>query len=136
MRLSEYGHVVQACWDAILQHYPHVMLDAFVVMPNHMHGILVITDPNLAADAVGAGSPRPCDVDDEPTRRPTLGQMVAYFNYQSTKQINAIRRAPGTKVWQRNYWERVIRNKKEGDRIRRYIEANPARWFWDRYHMD
>ncbi len=62
--------------------------------------------------------------------------MVAYFKYQSTKQINAIRRAPGTKVWQRNYWERVIRNKKEGDRIRRYIEENPARWFWDRYHMD
>ena len=136
MRLSEYGHVVQACWDAIPQHYPHVMLDAFVVMPNHMHGILVITDSGLATDAVGAGLPRPYDMDDEPTRRPTLGQMVAYFKYQSTKRMNAIRRAPGTKVWQRNYWERVIRNKKEGDRIRRYIEENPVRWFWDRYHVD
>ena len=54
MRLNENGDIVQACWEAIPQRYPHVMLDAFVVMPNHMHGILVITDPGIAADAVGA----------------------------------------------------------------------------------
>ena len=62
--------------------------------------------------------------------------MVAYFKYQSTKRMNAIHRTPGTKVWQRNYWERVIRNTGELDRIRRYIEENPLRWYWDRYHPE
>ena len=136
MRVNEYGDIVHTCWGAIPRRYHHVMLDTFVVMPNHMHGILIITDPSIAADTVGAGSSRPYDANDKPSHPHTLGQMIAYFKYQSTKQINARRGTPGTKVWQRNYWERVMRNNKELDRIRQYIEENPVRWHWDRYRVD
>lgn len=139
MRLGQYGHMVQTCWEALPGRYTHIMLDAFVVMPNHMHGILIITDPNISA--VGAGSPRPYSTestqrDEEPLRLHTLGQMVAYFKYQSTKHINQMRRTPGTKVWQRNYWERIIRGGDEMDRMRQYIDENPARWYGDRLYVE
>ena len=63
-----------------------------------------------------------------------MGQIVAYYKYQTTKAINLIRGMPGTKFWQRNYWEHVIRNEAEMDRIREYIETNPARWSDDQLH--
>jgi len=66
-----------------------------------------------------------------PPLRPTLGQIVAYFKYQTTKAINQMRDMPGAPVWQRNYWEHVIRNEAELARIRQYIADNPARWTED-----
>ena len=69
-----------------------------------------------------------------PPRQPTLGQIVAYYKYQTTKAINLMRGMPGAKFWQRNYWEHVIRNEAEMDRIREYIETNPARWSDDQLH--
>jgi REP element-mobilizing transposase RayT len=61
-------------------------------------------------------------------KRPTLGQIIAYFKYQSTKNTNQYRRTPGVKIWQRNYYERVIRNGKELNRIQKYIIENPRHW--------
>jgi REP element-mobilizing transposase RayT len=64
--------------------------------------------------------------------RVTLGRMVAYFKYQSTKHINEMRGMPGGKLWQRNYYEHIIRNDDELNRIRAYIANNPAHWDMDR----
>ena len=67
-----------------------------------------------------------------PPLRPTLGQIIAYYKYETTKAINLRRNMPGAPVWQRNYWEHVIRNEAELARIRLYIADNPARWTEDR----
>lgn len=115
VRLNEWGNVVRACWLETPRHFPNVQLDAFVVMPNHFHAIVIIHD------FVGAGLPRPY-------KKRTLGQMVAYFKYQSTKRINRLRDSSGIRIWQRNYYERVIRNEAELNRVREYIRTNPLNW--------
>ncbi|KAF0219731.1 MAG: hypothetical protein FD174_1744 [Geobacteraceae bacterium] len=139
VRLNPAGDIVQAVWEGLPEHYPHVVLDAFVIMPNHVHGIVAI---------VGAGSPRPISPDNQnqggetqggetpPLRKPTLGQIVGYFKYQTTKQINQMRDNPGVPVWQRNYYERVIRNENELTGIREYIQCNPKRWEEDEENPD
>lgn len=99
-------------------HFPNVQLDTFVVMPNHVHGIICLT---AIPAVVGARLPRPY----------TLGQIVAYFKYQSTKSINLMRGTPGVTVWQRNYYEHTIRDEESLHRIRQYILNNPARWVFD-----
>ncbi len=110
-------------------------------MPNHVHGIIVINESKTHNDDnVGATlrCPRPDDksISNGATqRRPykiTLGKIVAYFKYESTKRINEINNSPGKRIWQRNYFERVIRNEQELNRIREYILNNPARWNQDK----
>lgn len=136
------GEAVTACWHEIRSHFPTVEPDAFVLMPNHVHGILVI------ADSVGAGSSRPQvppileggsqigaetpkGAETAPLQRPTLGQVVAYFKYQSTKVVNGQRGTPSGRVWQRNYYEHVIRGEDELDRVCQYIQGNPGKWELD-----
>lgn len=93
------------------------MLDEFVVMPNHMHGILVITEhANSGLD------------DSTPTKKRTLGQLIGYFKHEITKEINAMRRTGLAKVLQRDYFDRVIRNEREWNAIAVYIQNNPANW--------
>ncbi len=72
--------------------------------------------------------------DTQPLRFATLGQIVAFYKYQTTKTINQTRDMAGVRFWQRNYWEHVIRNEPEMQRIRGYIETNPARWSDDRLY--
>ena len=99
--------------------------------------------------AVGAGFPRPMtsgaetaplrnmtkdrDITAAP-QRPTVGQVIAYFKYQSAKRINALLRTPGHVVWQRNYYDHIIRHDADLDRIRDYIVNNPLRWELDRLY--
>lgn len=127
-------NVAEQVWQAIPGHFPTVCLDEYIVMPNHLHGIVSIIGD------VGARSPRPptsrqrhvAGAVTAPLQRPTLGRVVAYFKYESTKQINALRQTPGAPIWQRNYYEHVVRNEDELDRIREYIRNNPAQWALDR----
>jgi putative transposase len=125
MQLNDYGKTVRDCWHDLPHHYSGIELDAFVVMPNHMHGMIVL---------VGAGLPRPYG-DPIPPKQPALGQIVAYYKYQSTKAINLIRQAPGTRFWQRGYYEHIVRDDKSLDRIREYIVNNPRRWELDRENL-
>ena len=139
--LNEYGEVVQKWWNEIPIHFPNVELGAFIMMPNHIHGIIFITterrgealspcnDPdnniqNAYVDGtnnMGGATP--------PLRKPTLGQIVAYFKYQSTKEMNQIETKNAiTKFWQRNYYEHIIRNEKDLQNKTAYIEANPSLW--------
>ena len=106
MRCNRRGSIVAACWDAIPGHFGHVTIDAFVVMPNHIHGVL------LFVDAVGAGHARPLPV------------VVGSFKSAASRLI-------GANIWQRNYWEHIIRSNRELDSIRDYIEDNPLRWLAD-----
>jgi REP element-mobilizing transposase RayT len=118
-RLSAIGEVIESHWHALPRKYPQIELDAFVVIPNHIHGVLWIT-------SVGAGFPRP------PTNagevRPTLGQIIGFYKYQTTKTVNEQRGAAGAKLWQRSYYDHIMRNDHELDAIREYIATNPDRW--------
>jgi REP element-mobilizing transposase RayT len=140
MKLNEHGHIADECWREIPNHFSNVELGAYVIMPNHVHGIIVITErrgtgtvPNenvknkissnneILAETLGGDTP--------PLRKPTLGQIVAYFKYQSTKQMNvSSNTGVVTKFWQRNYYEHVIRNEKDLQNKTDYIEANPRLW--------
>jgi REP element-mobilizing transposase RayT len=148
--LSIAGHPAQEQWLRSSDIREEIELDAFVVMPNHLHGIVVAKIPG-AADAppvdVGAHgraplrpplrSPRSLAAGHAPLPPPlrsprSLGSFIAGFKPSATKCINAARGTPGAPVWQRNYHEHIIRNEDSLNRIRQYILDNPARWSMDR----
>lgn len=125
MRRNDPAAVVQSSWDDLPNHYPNVGLDEFVIMPNHVHGIIIIMD-----DLVGATSRRPPTGAGKP--RPYLGNVVAYFKYQSAEHINELSNTPGAPVWQRGYYDHIIRDDRSMERIRDYIRENPQRWSSDK----
>jgi len=128
--------VVEETWLWLADQYEFVYLDEFVVMPNHLHGIIVIGDTCRGGTRTvlrrGASRSAPTGV----AKRKPLGQLVGAFKTVSTKRINGIRSTPGLPVWQRNYYERVIRNDEELNRVRQYIVDNPAHWEEDRENPD
>jgi REP element-mobilizing transposase RayT len=132
MRPNRVGCIVQACWSNLPRHYPHVVLDEFVVMPTHTHKIIVLAgDPDPAAPA-----PEDIPTGEQPhtPTRHGLPEIVRAFKSFSAKRINALRRSTGTPVWQRNYYEHIIRNDHALQAIRKYIRDNPLRWHLDRYN--
>jgi putative transposase len=132
MRLNRYGEIIQKWWDDILQHFPNVELGAFVIMPNHVHGIIMIGDNRRGTVPVPQGSgTTQMGGETPPLQKPTLGQIVAYFKYKSTKEINALNNGPVMKLWQRNYYEHIIRNQNDLEQTWLYIESNPAQWDTD-----
>ena len=137
MRLNEYGNIVKACWDDLPNHYPHTVLDAFVIMPNHVHGIITIVDDardvnaniGIGAGSVGAGlKPAPTKT---VNKRHGLSEIVRAFKTFSSRRINETRDNPGCPVWQRNFYEHVIRNEEELSGVRQYIIDNPLKWELD-----
>ena len=128
MILNEYGAIIENQWKMIMKKYPFVVLDERMVMPNHFHAIIGF------AHAVRAGLPRPHEsITDRP--KITLGNVMGYFKYQTTKTINAIRGSERVRLWQRNYHERIIRDEEELHRIREYIRNNPEQWETDELRM-
>jgi len=120
---------VEEAWRAIPLHMPNVRPDEFVIMPNHVHGILWILEGNV----VGAQHAAPLPKARTLAARPgSLGAMVRSFKAAAAKRVNEIRGTSGASVWQRNYYERVIRNEDELGSIREYIHLNPFRWELDR----
>lgn len=128
MRLNEYANIVNEYWREIPSHFSNVVIDDFIIMPNHIHGIIVLTDIRRG----GVAPPNAKGTETVPLRKCTLGQVVAYFKYQTTKSIDRIRNTPGAPLWQRNYYEHIIRNQNDLDEIREYITNNPLKWELDR----
>jgi len=126
MLLNKYGGIVMNCWDDLPNHYNHAQLDEFVIMPNHVHGIIVLN--------VGAGL-KPALFDAQragfkpaPTKQHGLPEIVRAFKAFSSRRINDIRDTCGISIWQRNYYERIIRGEKDLHSIREYIRYNPLKW--------
>jgi len=158
--LTEAGRIAQACWDDLPNHYAHVELDAFVIMPNHVHGIIVLTDEpaeraglrpahtteSNAAPHVRTGrGPTPTEkAPTAPVRaglRPALPrhglpEIVRAFKSFSARRINKARQVRGVPFWHRNYYEHIIRNEDSLNRIRAYIATNPSRWADDTLYCD
>ena len=114
MVLSEAGRAVEAVWARLPQRFPSVELDAFVVMPNHVHGIVVIVDRSIS----------------------TLGAIVGAFKSLAAIEVNHLLSRSGRPLWQRSFYEHVVRNDRELDRFRAYVAANPSRWPTDAVHPD
>ena len=187
MDLNELGRMVQTIWNELPNYYESVALDDFVIMPNHIHGIIVLTpvgaQSTASPDPVGAqfiapqaqfiapsksiAPPNPASVGAQfiaPQARfiapskstaplnaatgainrargvinhaPTVGEIVRGFKARCTHAVNKIRQTPGTPVWQRNYYEHIIRNEADYNRIAEYVATNPRRWMEDSLHPD
>ena len=124
IRLNGAGRLVQSVWGGLPDHYPYIDMDAFVIMPNHVHGIVWLKGSDNVG-ATGAG------LKPAPTVRHGLPEIVRAFKTFSARQINAMRSTFGISVWQRNYFEHIIRNDETLQLIRKYIADNPARWAED-----
>ena len=148
MRLNRLGAIAHQCWQNIPGHFPHVALDTYVIMPNHVHGIIwIVNDPNeptndVGAKTVGAKNFSPLRSpnhahgqwtnDDSP--RPlgtskTIGSIVRGFKIGVTKWARQHGNIPV--VWERNYYEHIVRDENELNRIREYINNNPLNWAMD-----
>ena len=115
MHPNELGERVALCWKWLAQHYSYIDLDEWIVMPNHVHGIIIITNRE--------GGSRTA-----PTRRKTLGSLIGAFKTVSTEDVNELRGTPGRTLWQRDFYDHIIRNEDELNKIREYIQTNPVQW--------
>ncbi len=125
--LSPFGKIVQTTLSELPRYYPRLSLDASVIMPNHVHAVLVLENA-LGDDLVGR-----TDLKSAPTSKPArpISEIVRAFKAFSTREVNTFRGAPGSPLWQRNYYEHVIRNDADLNKIREYIHYNPTKWSQD-----
>jgi putative transposase len=150
MAMNEMGWIAWEEWEKSAEIRREIELDSFVVMPNHLHGLVTIVPddsvgahgmrpvsqtPVLQSQTSHSANPGACHA---PLRRAprSLGSFVAGFKGATTRLINEARGTPGTPVWQRNYYERIVRNERMMERIWTYIECNPLQWSLDRENPD
>lgn len=142
MELSEWGQIAAESWDWLGERYPYVTVDAWVVMPNHTHAVIVIHDDDGGGGGGGSGTGGSRTAPTGTARtgagggRKPLGRLVGMFKTVSTKRINLLRDAPDARFWQRNYWEHIIRDETTYQLIYRYVQHNPASWEDDQLHPD
>jgi len=136
MILNVYGKIIRDEWMRTAQIRKEIEIGEFIVMPNHFHGIVFIRgrgDRPVAplatiADSI-QGRPPVAPTEDRPGPKPkSISSFLAGFKSSVTKRINKLRETPGAPVWQRNYYERIIRNGIEFNRICEYIASNPVNW--------
>ena len=129
MVLSDSGRIVAQEWERTGALRSCATLDEFVVMPNHVHGIIMITDGGSSSVGAQRAAPLPPDAIPRNDVQPrSLGAIVRGFKSAVTKRINALR---GTPFWQRGYYEHIIRNDRELRAIRQYIADNLLKWALD-----
>ena len=125
MILNDFGKIADECWRSIPEHFQFVELGAYVIMPNHVHGIIIITDGGR-----GAALLRPYNTNDNPHKinvKPgSLGAIVRSYKSAVSYRINKEHNT--TSIWQRNYYEHIIRDEKDLQNKTDYIDANPSLW--------
>ena len=174
MMLNAAGNIVNEEWHKTGQIRHQIALHEFVIMPNHIHGIIQLVGARCTRpDCIGPNctcpngiQPNEMHVDSDeqsvhtqgrvqhaptvpsPTsiiqpapaastiqRAPTVGDVVRGFKSSVTKRVNALPGASGQRIWQRNYYEHIIRNEDAYLKIAEYIQTNPQRWETDTYHV-
>ena len=154
MCLNEPGMIADREWARSGVIRPEVSVDVFAVMPNHLHGLVTINPPTDGIVGAHGGAPflAKTTVRSNPSpfatpgrahhRAPlqrsarSVGSMIAAFKQVSTVAINTARGLPGSKVWQRNFHEHVIRDERSFDAIAAYIVTNAERWETDEHNPD
>ena len=118
--LNRYGETVNQCWHNLPRHYPNCSLDSFVIMPNHVHGIIVIDNENV----VGNGF--------KPFPTHGLSEIIRGFKTFSSRKINEEIEIDNKFQWQKSFYDHIIRGESSLDLIREYIQNNPLKWDLDR----
>jgi REP-associated tyrosine transposase len=129
MRVNALGAVVADSWRWLASQYTHVTLDDWCLMPNHLHGLLILTGRGGSRTALTDTSTPGGDA--VMTPRKPVGRLIGAFKTVSTKHINRLRNTPAEVVWQRNFWEHIVRDDGEMDLVRAYIRDNPTNWSSD-----
>ncbi|SDX35990.1 transposase [Nitrosomonas oligotropha] len=161
MTLNAAGNIVSEEWQKTGQIRHQIALHEFVIMPNHIHGIIQLVGADCThPDCIGPNCTRPdemrADSDEQPARiqpgrvqraptvpsptsiiqpAPTVGDVVRGFKSSVTKRVNALPGVSGQRIWQRNYYEHIIRNENAYLKIAEYIQTNPQRWEMDTYYV-
>ncbi len=138
MKLNELGNIVKKEWLKTTKIRKYVNLDEYQIMPNHFHGIVAIKNDVGAYCHTPDGSNNKYESEPQSglcnkplhCQSPSmgLGAIIRGFKSACTKQINQLQNISGRSIWQRNYYDHIIRNKTDLGKIRRYIKNNPARW--------
>jgi REP element-mobilizing transposase RayT len=122
MIINQLGEIANNSWLWLFDRYDYITPDYYIVMPNHFHGIIILQDQS--------GDSRVAPIKMPMNHKP-LGQLIGAFKTTSTKRINQFGNLRKDVLWQRNYFEHVIRNENELNSIRKYIIENPMRWEYD-----
>ena len=126
-QISPFGQIVEDFWWAVPTHFSHATLDEFIVMPNHVHGIVVIKSPVTQRNNCGQQNTL-----GHIMKPGTVSTIVRSFKSVTTRKINAVRSSPGSSVWQKNYYDHIIRDKRSYYHIQNYIRNNPLSWQKDK----
>jgi len=140
MILNDGGKIVEKCWIDIPEHFPNAILDEFIIMPNHIHGIIILNEldfdnvgANMVVD-VGANNHSPPQNDRPHGTTRTIGSIIRGFKIGVTKWFR--QNSNIHTVWQRNYYDHIIRNEIELIKIRKYIINNPRNWTNDNNYIN
>ena len=127
-RLSDIGEIIKKYWQDIPTHFKNIKLDEFVVMPDHVHGILIINnDHKQPVEAIHELPLQKTQQTRKLRRQMLIPKIIGKFKMQTTKLFHEIKNT-SEKLWQRDYFEHIIRNENELNRIREYIINNPSKW--------
>lgn len=130
MILNRLGQIADIAWREFADRHPETMLDQFVIMPNHVHVLLWLTESSTVDS----------QQDEEKQRKfgdaiaGSLSTLIGVYKGAVTQKASHEKLIPGPPLWQRNFYDRIVRNESELQRIRNYIETNPARWIEDQLH--
>ncbi|HAW80275.1 MAG TPA: transposase [Balneola sp.] len=139
MHMNECGVVASNYLKQIDTRYPNTIIHEHIVMPNHIHVIIEIVN---TIPFVGAIHESPLQRNANPElyrnhrRKMLIPKIIGWYKMNTAKQINQIRKTPGAKIWQRGYYDHIIRNEESLCHIREYIKNNPMNWNKDRFHLD
>ena len=117
--LNRYGEIVNQCWRDLPRHYPNCSLDSFVIMPNHVHGIIVIDNGNVVGNGL------------KPFPTQGLSEMIRGFKTFSSRKMNEEIKIDNKFQWQKSFYDHIIRNDKSLENLRQYIICNPLKWELD-----
>ena len=145
MKLSHIGNVVNTCWEAIPEHFEHVNVDTFQIMPNHLHGIINIRDHVGCVESVGVEYIQPLQGKSiRSTQRKlkkhhtyqhvipkSIGSIIRTFKAAVTRKVHDCNDMIRQSIWQRNYYDHIIRDDVSLFFIQQYIELNPMLWHLD-----
>jgi len=132
MRLTPTGEIAKRCWEEIPKHFPNVELDEHIIMPNHIHGIIII-NPLVGVDnhnsSVGVEYIQPLPKTFQHVIPNSLGSIIRSYKAAISRECRKQKYSDFS--WQRNYYEHIIRNDKDLNNIREYISNNPIKWCLD-----
>jgi len=141
MRLNECGQIVEREWQRSAQIRKELEIGDFALMPNHLHWIVLINENDRARCDIAqeeahcrAALPEVYHRGSRDREAHSISSFVAGFKSYTTKLVNELRKTPGARLWQPNYFEHIIRNQRQCDTACEYIQTNPLRWELDKYH--